>query len=164
MSQQSFRQELQRLLVRGEQSRIASAVGVSPQTVSDWKHGRRTPRPSHVEALERALGLDAGALSHHLGYVPLAAQDQDRYETEVLLDAAHHEVQSALAGIDLPLDQLVDDIDEFARKAAATGIRFALGRLAVELFEREHGSFTEAELAEARAALDAATPGEGQVA
>lgn len=157
MSQRSFRQQLDDLLAHGGQVRVARAVGVSPQTISDWKHGRRTPKPHHVQALEAALDLEVGMLSHHLGYVALAAEQTGTYEADLLLDTAHEQVRRAVTELSVPLDELVDDVDTFTRDAAALGLRLALAHLAVDLFEREHGALTEDELAAAEADLDAAT-------
>lgn len=68
-------------------SALAAALHDSPRTIRevaedlDWTsdylakitRGERTPRPSGVFALERALGLAAGELSRHLGYIPADA-------------------------------------------------------------------------------------------
>ncbi len=158
MSKRSFRQHLDQVLERGDQVRVAEAVGISPQTISDWKHGRRAPSPRHVHALEAALDLEPGELSRHLGYVTLAAEQSGRYETELLIDATQQEVRHALAELgDVPMEELVDDVDAFVRDAAERGLKPALGYLAVELYEREHGAFTPEELDEAAARLDAAS-------
>lgn len=60
---------------RGAKTRLSEALDVPASTLSGWVTGDRTPEPSTVFAIERALELDPGALSRHLGYLPLDAVD-----------------------------------------------------------------------------------------
>jgi hypothetical protein len=56
---------------------VAAVLGrphpYSQSVVSQWLHGQTEWQPSVLFAVERALGLRAGDLSRHLGYLPLAA-------------------------------------------------------------------------------------------
>lgn len=45
------------------------------QQVSAWVNGNNIASPSRVFAIERALGVLPGALSHMLGYLPVEARD-----------------------------------------------------------------------------------------
>lgn len=47
---------------RGTQSRLAEAVGVSPQTVNKWASGANDPDPERWPEIEEALGLESGAI------------------------------------------------------------------------------------------------------
>lgn len=50
----------------------AGALGIGQTTISSWIRGLTQPsEPELTFALERALGLQPGELSKHLGYVPL---------------------------------------------------------------------------------------------
>jgi transcriptional regulator with XRE-family HTH domain len=42
----------------------------SQPTVSFWESGTHEPEAEMVFAIERAIGVDPGSLSRHLGYVP----------------------------------------------------------------------------------------------
>ncbi|MFY7928792.1 MAG: YdaS family helix-turn-helix protein [Oligoflexus sp.] len=44
--------------IAGSEYRLAKNLGVSPQVVSDWKHGRRTCTPEDWALLAYAAGLD----------------------------------------------------------------------------------------------------------
>jgi transcriptional regulator with XRE-family HTH domain len=39
------------------QADLASAIGVTPATISHWEAGRARPRPAHLHAIANALGL-----------------------------------------------------------------------------------------------------------
>lgn len=74
---EAFRRTL-RLAVerRGlSQTDLAEKLGVSQNSVSTWLLGRSVPEPERVFAIERALDVDPGSLSVHLGYVPSDAAD-----------------------------------------------------------------------------------------
>lgn len=53
------------------QQQLADGVGVKQNTVSRWVHGEGVPEPAKVFEVERALEIAPGALSMHLGYLPL---------------------------------------------------------------------------------------------
>ena len=40
--------------------KTAKLLGVSPQIVSDWRHGRRRPQPEDMALLAQVAGMDAG--------------------------------------------------------------------------------------------------------
>ena len=44
--------------------------GIGQSAVSQWERGDLQPRPEHVYALEKTLGLTPGTLSRMLGYLP----------------------------------------------------------------------------------------------
>lgn len=50
-------------------------MGESRSYIHAIMHGKREPRRALVFALEKAVGLPAGALSHLLGYLPVGAWD-----------------------------------------------------------------------------------------
>lgn len=127
MSSTSFRLYLEALLRGTSQVRLARALGVSPQLVSDWKRGRRTPSPDQLFAIERALDVEPGRLSRHLGYVPA---DAEAAAVEGLLTDVRTRVRAQTAG---------------------------LLRMAVEDFEGEHGALTGDELRDAEARLSVAS-------
>lgn len=52
---------------------LARSLGVDRATVYNWRDGKREPERSQVFAIETALGLPAGSLSHLLGYLPVGA-------------------------------------------------------------------------------------------
>lgn len=68
--------------------------------LSDWKSGRRTPNPSQVFALERALGAPPGALSRLLGYLPADAVAsvtvEDAIAADPTLTARHRDALLAM--------------------------------------------------------------------
>jgi DNA-binding XRE family transcriptional regulator len=53
------------------QARLGVALGVSWHTVGSWEKAIWAPSPEKVFAIERILALPPGALSRHLGYLPL---------------------------------------------------------------------------------------------
>jgi transcriptional regulator with XRE-family HTH domain len=57
----------------GRRGDIAEEAGVSKSMVSRWLGGDNDPDPDQVFAIERACKLPGGALSQHLGYVPVGA-------------------------------------------------------------------------------------------
>jgi transcriptional regulator with XRE-family HTH domain len=63
------------------QGDVAGRIGVRQTTVSEWIQANKEPRYEIVFSLEQALDLPPGALSHHLGYVPVDAVT--RFETAV---------------------------------------------------------------------------------
>lgn len=84
----AFGQALAQALARDPRPQrvIAAAIGASPQSLSDWKHGKSEPERADITfALERELKVPAGELSHHLGYVPLEAA-AGSWERELGLD------------------------------------------------------------------------------
>ncbi len=48
----------------------------SQQQVSFWLSGQQEPNPRQAFAIERALGLRPGSLSHLLGYVPVLRTEE----------------------------------------------------------------------------------------
>jgi transcriptional regulator with XRE-family HTH domain len=86
----SFRRELQVALRerRCSQAHLARRVRVSQPTIGNWLRGRYVPSSDEVFAIEDALGLVPGALSSHLGYLPVAADSQLGRLFAVLLASA----------------------------------------------------------------------------
>lgn len=79
------------------QEELAQRIEVSQSNVSAWESGRWGPEPTQVFELERALGIAAGTLSHHLGFGAIAA------------DVAPCSVERAVLE-----DDLLDDLDKRA--------------------------------------------------
>jgi transcriptional regulator with XRE-family HTH domain len=53
------------------QAALGKALGgVGQSAISQWECGETQPRPDHVYAAERVLGLSPGSLSRLLGYLP----------------------------------------------------------------------------------------------
>ena len=52
------------------QAAVGELVGVTGSAVGQWEAGKIEPSRDAVFALEQELGLDAGQLSRHLGYLP----------------------------------------------------------------------------------------------
>lgn len=53
------------------QTQLAEALGgLAQSTVSAWLSGSATPVPDVVFRIEAVLGIAAGTLSRHLGYLP----------------------------------------------------------------------------------------------
>lgn len=63
---------------RMSQRALARAVGVSPNAVSQWVHGKAVPQAEMVTAIERTLRLEAETLGRLIGYVPAAIEEQAR--------------------------------------------------------------------------------------
>lgn len=57
---------------------LAKLLGVSAQTITNYERAEREPKPLAVFQLEDLLGLPAGTLSHHLGYLPVGVTDEIR--------------------------------------------------------------------------------------
>lgn len=56
--------------------KVAGELGVEPftkQAISNYRRGLREPHRATVFAMERVFGLKPGALSRHLGYLPVTA-------------------------------------------------------------------------------------------
>jgi transcriptional regulator with XRE-family HTH domain len=53
--------------------KVAAELGepMTMQAISNYRRGVREPHRATVFALERVLGLRAGGLSRHLGYLPV---------------------------------------------------------------------------------------------
>ncbi len=62
---------------------LGAAAGVSKSAAAQWESGRSLPVPAKVPDLERALDLEAGALSRLLGYLPIASGD-DKISLDVI--------------------------------------------------------------------------------
>ena len=60
------------------QSELAAAVRVSQQVVSRWVTGKTVPEPGTVFLIEDRLGMPAGDLSRHLGYVRVDRRSEER--------------------------------------------------------------------------------------
>lgn len=85
MSQNIFQEDRERsfgetiaevLALQGmRQVDLADALGTGQATVSSWIHGKAEPSPETVFWAERVLKMAPGALSRHLGYLPLEALD-----------------------------------------------------------------------------------------
>lgn len=59
-------------LPRGEQSRIANELGVSPQRVNKWRLGHNSPGPEvDLRKLEELLHIEPGELGFPAGSTPL---------------------------------------------------------------------------------------------
>jgi transcriptional regulator with XRE-family HTH domain len=54
---------------------LGRRIGVSKQSINQWKNGKQPggPSPANVFAAEKALQLPPGALSSPLGFVPVSA-------------------------------------------------------------------------------------------
>ena len=52
------------------QRQLATALGVSQASVSQWLTGQSAPKPGRLADLERVLRLTPYALARHLGYLP----------------------------------------------------------------------------------------------
>lgn len=68
-----FRRALRNALQerRLTQTDLARKISRSGPTISNWLSGRFEPSALEVFEIERALRIPAGALSVHLGYVPV---------------------------------------------------------------------------------------------
>lgn len=55
------------------QEHLGAEVGVSQAAVASWESGVNAPREETVFRLEARLGVRAGQLSQHLGFLPLGA-------------------------------------------------------------------------------------------
>lgn len=94
----ALREQLRALAMT--QRELADRVGAGESTVSNWCAGRDEPRPRAVFAIEETLGLQAGTLSRHLGYLPVAEWEAVSLEAAILADPVLDDVQrSALLGI-----------------------------------------------------------------
>jgi transcriptional regulator with XRE-family HTH domain len=71
------------------QQQLADAVGVKQNTVSRWVNGDATPEPATVFEVESALKAEPGALSQHLGYIPVGV---DRVPCTII-EAIHNAVE-----------------------------------------------------------------------
>ena len=57
------------------QRQLATALGVSQASVSQWLTGQSAPKPGRLADLERVLRLSPNALARHLGYLPREEPD-----------------------------------------------------------------------------------------
>jgi transcriptional regulator with XRE-family HTH domain len=55
------------------QEALGAQLGSSQASVASWERGTYIPDPEVVFRLERKLGVRPGALSQHLGYLPIEA-------------------------------------------------------------------------------------------
>lgn len=67
----------------GRDHEAATAAGISPERLSQYATGRHEPPRAAVFALERVLKLKPGALSRHLGYLPVDARAVRTFEDVV---------------------------------------------------------------------------------
>ena len=51
-------QRLSEIIAKSSQEQVAQAVGVSQQTVSDWKRGQMKPRGKNMVALNATYGIE----------------------------------------------------------------------------------------------------------
>jgi transcriptional regulator with XRE-family HTH domain len=63
-----LRQERETRQVSAEE--LADRLSTSPESVRMWEKGKRVPKPARIFEIEQALGVPAGTLSRHLGFVP----------------------------------------------------------------------------------------------
>jgi len=73
------------------QTRLAAELdGVSQSAISGWINGQSVPNHNVVFAIERALDVTPGFLSHHLGYIPAGTSPPcsvpDAVDADPLLD------------------------------------------------------------------------------
>ena len=98
---------------RTTQNGLADRLGVGRATVSRWANGEgEPPAPRHVFAAEEALGQAPGALSRHLGFVPVSVVDdllQHRNDPERFVE-------------------WMDELDDIGRQLVLIVLRDALGR------------------------------------
>lgn len=57
------------------QARLAQQLDMTQTAVASWEGGINAPAPDVIFRLERVLGIAPGALSQHLGYLPLSRDD-----------------------------------------------------------------------------------------
>lgn len=60
-----------RTLLKMSQTELAARIHRDQTAVSRYEKGEQTPEPDVVFSIEVVLGLEAGALSKYLGYVPV---------------------------------------------------------------------------------------------
>lgn len=77
------------LAIRGVyQADLADTLGTTQGTISGWVTGKSEPEtPEKAFAVERALDLQPGTLSRHLGYVPPDLDAVMTVEAAVLHDS-----------------------------------------------------------------------------
>lgn len=74
--QEAFAEAARRHLEpRGRQVEVAEKMGVPPTTLNGWVTGRRAIGVEEAIELERALDLEPGRLTIHLGFLPPDARD-----------------------------------------------------------------------------------------
>ena len=54
-----------------KQEDLAGLLGATQSSVSGWINGKYEPAPGTVFTIERCLGVEPGALSRPLGYLPV---------------------------------------------------------------------------------------------
>jgi transcriptional regulator with XRE-family HTH domain len=62
-------------------------IGVSRSAVWQWEEGKSVPTEANVAALEKELGLQPGALSILLGYLPAGAVEREMVSVIEALEA-----------------------------------------------------------------------------
>lgn len=78
-------------------SKIQHATGVSKSMVTLWLQGKHIPDPEQVFAIEEACDLPGGALSHHLGYVPVEGSSvMSAIESDPTLSPKHRRALEVL--------------------------------------------------------------------
>jgi len=109
---QAFASELEAVLAAADmsQAQLARALGLTPTAVNKWILGHNAPRPEQVFRLEALLGLPAGYLSRHLGYIPTNASPE-------LVIAAGGGVLAAISA-----DPLLTDQEKAALRLAYTSL------------------------------------------
>lgn len=88
------------------QGELGAAIGVSGSAVGNWERGEDEPSRANVAALERALGLEPGDLSRHLGYGPADAVPTQQQLME-MVQALSAQVQT----MSQQLDRLLEERD-----------------------------------------------------
>lgn len=89
---QAFLDALDRALERDRRTDAALLEAMAERTgrsyaagyLGDWRRGKATPKPADLFALEETLDLGPGALSQHLGFLPVGARTEVRTVTEAI--------------------------------------------------------------------------------
>ncbi len=133
------------------QSHVAREAGITPQVLSDWKSGRRTPAPDDLLGLERALDLEPGGLTRHLGWIPVDPHADRLIE---VASEATQTVRYELGASIEEVEELVGDFDAFALSTVRQALSVAAWTRYVDHLEEEFGPIPEEAHAWAEAELD----------
>lgn len=70
----AFQDALTQELSTASRKMVIERLGISKALLSGWERGAGgPPRPDQIFEIERTVGLPAGTLSRHLGYVPVGS-------------------------------------------------------------------------------------------